>query len=82
MWVLGAFNNLINCDYLKRIYICNSKEFEFLGDIGLREYVVCGIDAGNDKPTILDSFETFELADIYMARLSINLNKRDDLQKK
>jgi hypothetical protein len=77
MWYLGAFHNIINMDFLKRIYICKSSEFEFLGDIGLREYVLCGTDAGNDKPTILKSFDTFEEADLEMASILQRLRRKE-----
>ena len=69
MWYVGAFNNLVNFDYLKRVYICRKAEFEFLGDLGLREFVICGVDAGNEKPTILKSFDTYSEAELELIHI-------------
>lgn len=69
MWYVGASNSIINLDYMKRIYICKKEEFDLMGYSRLRDFVLCGTDAGNDKPTILKSYDSFEEADLEMARL-------------
>ena len=76
MWYVGAFHSIINLDYMKRIYICKNEEFDLMGYSRLREFVLCGTDAGNDKPTILKSFDSFEEADLEMASLLQSLRMK------
>ena len=77
MWYACAFNRIVNFDYLKSIYICGSSEFEYLGNLDLKRFVVCGTDAGSDMPIIINSWDTYQEAEVEVIQLMRRANYKE-----
>ena len=73
MWTYSAFDNLVNLDHCKLIYICKASEIEFTKKIELKEFVVCALDAANNFPVVFQSYDTKKEAEEYITNLFYDL---------
>jgi len=77
MWYVGEFGNLINFDFVKRVNIRKSSSVGSWGKLKIKEFVVCGVDAGDGESKIIKSFDTYEEAERELLHLFVHLNSKE-----
>ena len=76
MWYAGEFGNIINFDFIKRSHIRKASSIDISFTVKLRDFVICGLDAGDNEPKIIRSFDTYAEAEAEMLHLLVNLNSK------